>query len=117
MNATPGLVLVAVLALACSGGGGGTGSCGSGGSATSVSVCDRFFAPIASPITPGATVTWTWRGAEGHNVTFEDGQGSSATQVSGMHSRTFSGAGTFRYRCTIHSNTFDAGMVGSVAVQ
>jgi plastocyanin len=116
MNATPGVVLVAVLALACSGDG-GTGSCGSGGSATSVSVCDRFFAPSASPITPSATVTCTWRGAEGHNVTFEDGQGPSATEVSGMHSRTFSGAGTFRYRCTIHSSTFDAGMVGSVTVQ
>ncbi len=116
LNATHGLVLFAAFALACSGDG-GTGSCGSGGSATSVSVCDRFFAPSASPVTPGATVTWTWRGAEGHNVTFEDGQGSSATQVSGMHSRTFPGAGTFRYRCTIHSSDFTTGMVGTVSVQ
>jgi len=117
LNATHGVVLVAALALACSGDSAGTSPCGSGGSATSVSVCDRFFAPSASPITPGATVTWTWRGAEGHNVTFEDGQGSSVTQVSGMHSRTFPGAGPFRYRCTIHSSDFNTGMVGTVSVQ
>lgn len=121
MNAGNGMVLVAALALACSGDsagpGGGTGACGSGASATSVSVCDRFFAPASSPITAGAAVTWTWRGAEGHNVTFEDGQGSSVTQISGTHSRTFAGAGTFRYRCTIHSTDFNTGMIGSVAVQ
>ncbi len=117
MNTRRGMLLAGALALACFGSGGGTAPCGSGGSATSVSVCDNFFAPASSPITAGATVTWTWRGANGHNVTFEDGQSSSATQTSGTHNRTFSGTGTFRYRCTIHSTDFNTGMVGSVSVQ
>ena len=109
------VVLMTAFAVACSGR--GTAPCGSGGSATAVSVCDNFFAPSSSPITAGATVTWTWRGGNQHNVTFEDAQGSSTTKSSGTHSRTFSGAGTFRYRCTIHSTNFTSGMVGSVTVQ
>ena len=117
MNAIHRMVLVTTFAVACSGGGGGTAPCGSGGSATSVSVCDNFFAPASSPIAPGSAVTWTWRGATQHNVTFEDGQGSSATQTTGTHSRSFPSAGTFRYRCTIHSPDFNTGMVGSVTVQ
>lgn len=93
------------------------GAVRTGGSATSVSVCDNFFAPASSPIAPGSAVTWTWRGSNQHNVTFEDRQGSSPTQNSGTHSRTFSSAGTFRYRCTIHSTDFNMGMIGSVTVQ
>ena len=117
MTSTRRVAWVAALMLACSGEGGGTGPCGGGGSATAVSVCDNFFAPAASTIAVGATVTWTWRGANQHNVTFEDGQGSSATQTSGTHARTFPASGTFRYRCTIHSTDFNTGMVGSVTVQ
>jgi plastocyanin len=119
MNAMHGVMVAAALVLGCSSDG-GTGPCGRGGTATSVGVCDNFFAPASSPITAGAAVTWTWRGGNGHNVTFEDGQGSSATQTSGTHSRPFSAAGTFRYRCTIHSSGFDPGpgqMAGSVTVQ
>jgi len=120
MNAMHRVVLTAALVLACSGDGAGTAPCGSGGTATSVSACDNFFAPASSPIVTGSAVTWTWRGANQHNVTFEDGQGSSSTRASGTHSRTFAGAGTFRYRCTIHSSGFDPGpgqMAGSVTVQ
>lgn len=116
MNPMHRVALVAAIVLGCSSDG-GTGPCGSGGTATSVGVCDNFFAPASSPITPGASITWTWRGGNTHNVTFQDGQGSSATQTSGTHSRTFPGAGTFRYRCTIHSSDFNSGMVGSVTAQ
>lgn len=116
MNAMHRVALVAGIVLGCSDDATGL-SCGSGGTATAVNVCDSFFAPASSPITAGAAVAWTWRGQLGHNVTFEDGQGSSATQISGMHSRSFSGAGTFRYRCTIHSSDFTSGMVGSVTVE
>ncbi len=115
MNAMHRVALVAGIVLGCSDGGTGP-SCGSG-TATAVDVCDNFFAPAASPTTAGTTVTWTWRGQAGHNVTFEDGQGSSATQTSGTHGRGFPSAGTFRYRCTIHSSNFDSGMVGSVTAQ
>ncbi len=116
MNTMPRVMLAAALVLACSGDA-GTAACGSGASATSVRACDNFFAPASSPIVPGGAVTWTWGGANPHNVTFEDGQSSSPTQASGTHSRTFPGGGTFRYRCTIHSANFDAGMVGVVSVQ
>jgi plastocyanin len=116
MNAIHRLALVAGIVLGCSDRGTGP-SCGSGSTATAVNVCDNFFAPASSPVTTGATITWTWRGGNQHNVTFEDGQGSSPTQTSGTHSRTFSGSGTFRYRCTIHSSNFTTGMVGSVTVQ
>lgn len=71
MNALHRLVLVPALVLACSGDGAGTAPCGSGGGATSVSVCDNFFAPASSPIVTGSAVTWTWRGAEGHKVVID----------------------------------------------
>jgi plastocyanin len=111
----PRILLLVALVVACSED--AAAPCGSGGSAESVNVCDSFFAPSSSPITPGTDVAWTWRGNLDHNVTFEDGQGSSTTQSAGTHSRSFADAGTFRYRCTIHSTDFNSGMVGSVTVQ
>ncbi len=110
------VALVVGIVLGCSDDGTGP-SCSGGGTATTVNVCDNFFAPASSPITVGAGVTWTWRGGNGHNVTFEDGQGSSSTKSTGTHSRSFPGPGAFRYRCTIHSSDFNSGMVGSVTVQ
>jgi plastocyanin len=82
-----------------------------------VDVQDNQFVPQSVTVTHGATVTWTWKGATGHNVTFEDGQGSSSTQTNGTLDRTFGTAGTFRYRCTIHSSNFTSGMIGVVNVQ
>jgi plastocyanin len=79
-------------------------------------VRDNSFAPASLTAAVAATVTWTWRGAAAHNVTFEDGQGSSNTQAAGSHSRAFAGPGTYRYRCTIHSTDFQSGMVGNVIV-
>ena len=84
---------------------------------TSVDVRDNSFAPGAISISPMATVTWTWRGSDTHNVVFEDGQGSSNLQASGTHNRAFAAAGSFRYRCTTHSTSFTSGMVGTVIVQ
>ncbi|MGE0554079.1 MAG: plastocyanin/azurin family copper-binding protein [Gemmatimonadales bacterium] len=80
-------------------------------------VRDNRFDPVAVSVGASSTVTWTWRGINTHNVTFEDGQGSSTTKTAGTHQRAFGSAGTFRYRCTIHSTNFDSGMVGSVVVQ
>lgn len=82
-----------------------------------VEVDDNMFVPAAAQVDVGSTVTWTWRGGNQHNVTFESGGGSSTTKSSGTHQRTFSAAGTVRYRCTIHSASFDNGMVGRVIVQ
>ena len=85
-----------------------------------VSVGNDFFNPINTPIAATGTVTWNWNtGGIQHNVTFEDGIGSS-TNISGTgsHVRTFNVApGVIRYRCTIHSTNFTTGMVGTVDVQ
>jgi len=67
------------------------------------------------------TVRWTWgAGAVTHNVTFEDAVlgGGSGNQNTGSFEKVFNVAvGTYRYRCTIHSGSFTAGMVGTVTVQ
>lgn len=84
--------------------------------ATAVNVNDNVFAPAAITTSRATAVTWTWRGSNPHNVTFEDATQSSATQTSGSHQRAFAQAGTYRYRCTIHSSDFASGMVGSVEI-
>jgi plastocyanin len=76
----------------------------------SVSVIDYAFDPDEATVAVGGTVTWTWGGADQHNVTFSDA--SSPTQTAGSYMRTFSTAGTFPYQCTIH-----AGMDGTITVQ
>lgn len=83
----------------------------------SVDVNDNVFSPVAASIGASTAVTWTWRGGNQHNVTFEDGQQSSSTKATGNHQRSFPARGTFRYRCTIHSSSFDNGMVGRVVIQ
>ena len=100
------------------------GTVGCGGSestgpsaSNAVNVRDNSFSPGAIAVSPQTTVTWTWRGSQSHNVVFEDGQGSSGNQVTGTHTRTFGTAGSFRYRCTNHSDSFTSGMIGTVTVQ
>ena len=111
------MTTAAVLAAACSSASGPLGG-GGGGRTTSLTVGNDFFTPTPDTISAGQTATWTWNsGGRSHNVTFEDGQNTSPTQGSGTHQRTFSNAGTFRYRCTIHSTTFGGGMSGTIVVQ
>lgn len=74
------------------------------------------FNPTSITVNRNTTVTWAFQGGV-HNVTFEDGTGSSADLSSGTHTRNFSAAGTARYRCTIHSTSFTSGMIGEVVVQ
>ena len=85
----------------------------------SVTVADNSFTPSNGPLLSGGTVTWTWTGANNHNITFENGQGNAANQMTGTHTRTFptvTTATTFRYRCTIHSTAFGSGMSGQIVV-
>jgi hypothetical protein len=82
-----------------------------------IDVEDSQYDPATVNLTRGGTVTWTWRGGLGHSVTFEDNVGSAPVQSSGTLDRTFANAGTYRFRCTVHSTSFTAGMVGSVVVQ
>jgi plastocyanin len=93
-------------------------SCGDSTSpgGNNVSVEDDFFDPDNLTVATGATVTWSWNGADTHNVTWT-GAGApapSATQTTGSYSRTFASAGTFDYFCSVHGQ---AVMSGTVVVQ
>ncbi len=55
-----------------------------------------------------------WRFEDGsvpHNVTANNNAFKSSTTNKGTYTHTFPSAGTFKYRCTIHS-----GMTGTVVV-
>lgn len=132
------LAATIVMASASCGGGGGAGGSNnsnvptdplSGGSNTggstshslSVTVSNNQFAPAATTITKGSTVTWTWNtcvaGYSGnectsHTVTFDDGP-TSQLQSEGTYSRTFDTVGTFKYHCTVHGTA----MSGTVTVE
>ena len=75
------------------------------------------FSPQTLTLSTKRAVTWVLAGGT-HNVTFEDGATGSGTLTSSAFSRDFTSAaaGTYRYRCTIHSSSFTSGMIGSVVV-
>jgi len=83
-------------------------------------VDDNSFIPQNGSVLTNGTVTWDWGTGTGnpHNVTFEDGKNNSSTKNNGTHQRTFTvtTSTTFRYRCTVHSSSFAAGMVGQIVV-
>jgi plastocyanin len=76
-----------------------------------VTVGNNFFDPTSSRVVVGGSVTWTWAGGVGHNVTFSSGT-SQATQTTGTLDRDFPDAGSFDYQCTIHP----AQMQGTIVV-
>jgi plastocyanin len=82
-----------------------------------VNVSSNQFTPPDLSVSRNTTVTWAFQSGT-HNVTFEDGQGSSGNQSTGTHTRQFGAAGTFRYQCTLHSTpgNFTSGMVGQISV-
>lgn len=84
-----------------------------------VHIHNATFTPATVNVHPADTVTFFNDDGFDHDVTFEAGFGSGAT--ASLHagtnwSHTFATAGTFRFRCTVHSTSFDTGMVGSVVV-
>lgn len=70
------------------------------------------FTPSSVEIAAGGTVTWTFQAL--HNVSFvtPNSPEDIANRSTGSVSRTFPGAGTFSYTCTLH-----AGMNGQVVVR
>ncbi len=107
-------VIVALLAAAAACGSGSTG-----GATGVVSVMNNSFNPTSVQPDLNHAVSWTWNsGGTLHNVTFEDLAPGSGDRGTGAFSRDFTGAaaGTYRYRCTIHSADFNSGMVGEVVV-
>ena len=84
----------------------------SASSSTSITLGDNFFSPDLVNISVGDTVTWNWTGK--HHTTTGTGSESwdSGINTSGSFSRTFNTAGSFTYKCTLHSE-----MVGTIIVQ
>ncbi len=83
--------------------------------AGAVDVNDNSFNPPSVVIQSGGTVTWTWRGANTHNLTFTAGPSplpaNHANATSGSTPRTITNVGSYDYVCTNH-----AGMSGTVTV-
>ena len=107
-----GLILAAA---ACS----GSSYMNSGGSCTgsnsNISVCDDLYAPANTTIVSGTTITWTWRAATPHSVTFKTGPvvpAGSSIQTNGMFQTTFNTPGTYTYQCLVHG----AAMSGTIHV-
>ena len=85
----------------------------SGGSVrTSVTISQSKFNPAEVAVTKGGAVLWNFadNGVE-HTVTAEDDSFDSGKKGSGTFQHTFDEAGTFEYKCEIHSF-----MKGSVTV-
>lgn len=67
-----------------------------------VSVTNTGFSPADVRIEPGDSVAWTWKDG-GHTVTADGGAFSSGERGAGAtFGHTFTDAGTFAYRCTLH---------------
>jgi plastocyanin len=88
---------------------GGDDSTSTSSKAGAVTVKDNYFSPKSASVKVGDTVTWTFTGGSAHNVTFDDF--NSKLMKSGTYTHTFAKAGSFEYRCTIHT-----GMKGTVDV-
>ena len=79
---------------------------------SAVTVQNSSFAPPAVAVKAGEKVVWTFRDSFSHTVTADDGSFDSGSKSSGAtFERTFSTAGTFKYKCNIHSS-----MTGTVTV-
>jgi plastocyanin len=85
------------------------------GNTLNVQVQGSSFEPVVDTVAANATVTWTFNTGP-HNVTFQDGP-ASGDESSGTYQRTFSSAGTYPYRCTLHSSNFASGMTGTIVVR
>jgi plastocyanin len=78
-----------------------------------VAISDYAFTPKQVAVLPGETVSWhNVPGSVPHNVKFEDQDTAlGAASANFSASRTFGQAGTYRYRCALHSS-----MTGTVYV-
>jgi len=94
LAAAVALVLVAALGAATAG----------AASPPKVAVGDNYFKPTKLTVPAGATVTWTWRGSNTHNVTVVSGPQKfrSPDQDNGTYTRTVTKTGTYRIVCTFH---------------
>ena len=83
-----------------------------GGAAKQIIVDNFSFAPAATAVTVGATITWTNRDDVPHNiVSTEKKFASPVLDTDEQFSHTFGAAGTYKYYCSIHPK-----MTGEVVV-
>ena len=88
-----------------------------GSTNSTVNVSDNSFSPSSTTVSVGTTVTWNWKGANSHTVTWVGGSPNGAgPKSSGSYQRTFDTAGTYEYYCSIHGSP-TSGMRGTVIVQ
>ena len=107
------VVLIAVLALSV------LGACGDGdddeddgATGGGVTVENSAFSPRSLSAKVGDSVTWTFKDSFDHTVTADDESFDSGGKKSGdTFQHTFASAGTFTYKCTIHTT-----MTGTVTV-
>jgi len=90
-------------------------SAGSTPKPLAVTIKDNSFTPKTKKIKTGTKVTWTWKGAEAHNVTLVTGgvkgapkgikasKYSSKTQTKGTFVRTLKTTGKYFFVCTLHA--------------
>jgi plastocyanin len=96
----------------------GSGSSGTAGTPVSIvsgasTLTTTAYSPNPLNVTVGTTVTWTNNDNMSHTSTANNGLWSSPLiGPGGQFSTTFTSAGSFAYKCTIHP-----GMVGTVNVQ
>jgi plastocyanin len=70
-----------------------------------VAIRDASFGPSSITIRAGDSITWTNRGTNNHNVTFDSFASAEQMEPGTKYSHTFRSAGTFRYTCTLHGFT------------
>jgi len=78
-----------------------------------VSIAGFAFAPQATMVKVGDSITWSNDDGSPHTVTFKDGSGGSGALSPGQtFARAFDKPGTYDYFCSFHPY-----MTGSVVVQ
>ena len=81
--------------------------------ANDIWISNMSFGPSSKTVAVGTTIIWTNQDAVGHTVTSTTGLFASGTLgQGGTFSFTFSTAGIYNYKCTIHPS-----MTGTITVQ
>lgn len=90
------------------------------GTEVDVSALDNVFRVADIRIQAGATVTWTNKGRNEHDVLPAEGDGWGVEvaefEPGATYQHTFAEPGVYRYYCSIHGTTTQ-GMIGTVVVE